>query len=185
MSGGVLRLQQINLHVRDLPGAKEFYESGLGLTVRFEADWSGNDALLGPSAMLGARLRACGFEIPQNESLLVAVEFDAIERRRAIPGIADPGSTQLALRVSDIDQVVERLERIGRRPLAAIAEYKRGTGPARVATVSDPDGHYIELAEEVGGPALDVPQDEHPRHLGEDGRIGPGGAPEPPAQGRR
>ncbi len=148
----VQRASHLGICVSDAGRALAFYRDGLGFRRVSELALAGE-----PSATLlqlpgvdfraiylerdGVRIELLHFHAPQGP------EGDAEPRPMNRPGL-----THLSLRVSDLDDVLERLEAAGARVLGA-TRIEVPEAKTRAVFVTDPDGTLIELVEAPGDPA--------------------------------
>jgi catechol 2,3-dioxygenase-like lactoylglutathione lyase family enzyme len=135
-----MRMSHVAIRVSDWVRSLRFYHDALGFRFvgeeRLPADFA--ERLYGPGAgevrvgwleREGVRIQL--LELPEPASLL------------------RPGPVHLALRVADLDQALQALEKHGVRPLEDTRAECRARG-ARSLFVADPDGARIELTEQPG-----------------------------------
>jgi catechol 2,3-dioxygenase-like lactoylglutathione lyase family enzyme len=145
------RIMHVGICVRDLPLSHRFYRDVLGFRELSKLQIA--DA---PTAKL--------LEMSELDLRAVYLERDGLRLELlgyptpGVVGRADPrpmnqlGLTHLAVRVSDLDAVLERVKAGGGRVL----EHTRIANPAfqsQVVFVTDPDGTRLELVEAPGDPA--------------------------------
>ncbi len=120
------------IHVRDLPGAVDFYTSVLGGVV---ADRHTYD---------GARLVYLRWPDLVFELELVCPDIWAFA---AVP---EPGRTHIAFTVDDLDREHARLSGLGLTPDAISAYRANDAHQTRYFYLCDPEGNQIELLEAKG-----------------------------------
>ena len=123
------RLDYVILYVEDLARSRAFYEGVLGFAFRMEG-------------------------VGYVEFAVENVKFGLYERGRLpeLVGTSDlptGGGMELVLLVDDVDREAERLRRAGIGLLSAPRDRPWGH---RTIHVRDPDGHVIELAQEIARP---------------------------------
>ena len=146
------RIVHVGICVSDLERSVRFYRDVLGFEDRselvLEDDPTTQRLLEIPDAWLVARyLERDGhrIELLHYPKPGAVGEPEAREMNRL-------GLTHLALRVSGLDALLERIEAAGGR----VIEQSRSSNPgmrAEVVFVTDPDGTRIELVESPGDPA--------------------------------
>ena len=148
----VQRVSHLGICVSDAERALAFYRDGLGFRQVSELSLAGE-----PSATL-LQLPGVDFRAIYLERDGVRIELLHFRAPRSSGGAAGarpvnrPGLTHLALRVSDQDALLERLEAAGARVLGA-TRIEVPEMQTRAVFVTDPDGTLIELVEAPGDPA--------------------------------
>lgn len=113
------------LAVSDVRAARAFYEDLFGLTLA--ADYGKNITF------------TCGLSLQESFGWLVGVEDAAIARR--------PNNMELAFETRDLDGFLARLKAYpAARQLGAVVRHSWGQ---RVVRFYDPDGHLIEVGEDM------------------------------------
>ncbi|UEA59508.1 methylmalonyl-CoA epimerase [Gordonia otitidis] len=144
----VVAIDHVGIAVADLEAAKKWYAEHLGfVTLHQETnDEQGvHEAMVGPAnAGSGAVVQLLA---PASESSTIAKFLDR----------NGPGLQQLAVRVTDVDEVMTRLTSAGVRVL--YPEPRRGTADSRINFVhpKDAGGVLLELVE----PAAEHAADDH------------------------
>ena len=149
--------------VSDLDRSARFYHDLIGLDLVPAPDppgplqppqqvgplpWDTDPGHLDLHGLPKARLRFIGARMPGVRCGVELVEFADAGQRPVHRRLQDPGATMLILLVRNIDAIFSRLQTAGVTVLT-----RGGTvmpvGPAktRAVIVSDPDGHFIELAQ--------------------------------------
>lgn len=148
----IQRVAHVGVCVHDLERSIRFYRDILGFRYLSTIHLTGepSDTLLAlkgvdlHAAYLerdGFRLELLGFVSPSAEPLEPPRRMNAL------------GFTHLSLRVTDLDEMVERLRAEGVRVLDRTRIDIRARGSAAVM-ITDPDGLWIELVQSPGDPAL-------------------------------
>ena len=117
--GGRVELAITFLYFRDLPRAQRFYEDALGLHLAIDQGWSKIYRLAG------------------------AAHLGLVDETRGAHRAADPKPVQVCLRVPEVDAWHDWLSRLGAADLTAPRDVK-ALG-IRAFTLSDPEGHQIEI----------------------------------------
>ena len=147
------RLVHVGICVSDLERSLRFYRDALGFEDRselvLEDDRTTQRLLEIPGCWLTARyLERDGYRI----ELLYYPQPGTVGEPDPRP-MNQLGLTHLALRVSGLEALLERVEAAGGRVL----KQSRSSNPkmqAEVVFVTDPDGTRIELVESPGDPAV-------------------------------
>ncbi len=136
----VLAIDHVGIAVPDLDAAKQWYSDHLGLVTLHEEsnDEQGvREAMIGPRGASETGGAVIQLLAPLSETSTIAKFLDR----------NGPGLQQLAIRVSDVDAVAERLTAAGIRLLYPSA--RRGTADSRINFVhpKDAGGVLLELVE--------------------------------------
>ncbi|MBC8268136.1 MAG: VOC family protein [Rhodospirillaceae bacterium] len=136
-------VRHIGIVVSDMDASMHFYCDLLGLRSADVIAESGSflDGLLG---MDKARIRTAKLAASDGPTLIELLAFDQPEPTQATP-LTAIGPTHVALSVSDLDQLYQRMTKAGvdfNAPPALSPQ-----GGAKVAFCRDPDGTFIELVE--------------------------------------
>lgn len=142
---GIDYLMHVGVCVRDLQRSIRFYRDGLGFKEMETLDIAGQPTatLLGmPDVDLNAvYLERDGFRI----ELLYYPTPGTVGSADARP-MNQPGLTHFAIRVSNLDEVIEKLVSLGGRVLDGTRIFNEDF-QAHLVYVTDPDGTRLELAE--------------------------------------
>ncbi|WP_461666349.1 methylmalonyl-CoA epimerase [Gordonia sputi] len=144
----VVAIDHVGIAVPDLDAAKQWYADHLGFVTLHQEkneEQGVEEAMVGPAdAGTGAVIQLLA---PASESSTIAKFLDR----------NGPGLQQLAVRVTDVDEVVSRLTSAGVRVL--YPEARRGTADSRINFVhpKDAGGVLLELVE----PAADHSSSTH------------------------
>jgi catechol 2,3-dioxygenase-like lactoylglutathione lyase family enzyme len=128
----------------------------LDRSMRFYRDLLGLDVSAAPAA--GPGLRYFTARVPGMRCGVEPVEFDTVDRQPVRLRMQDPGAVTLILLVRDIDAAFARLKAAG---VAVVTTGGAPVAPSptsktRAVIVTDPDGHFVELAELDPQPATTV-----------------------------
>ncbi|MFW0787317.1 methylmalonyl-CoA epimerase [Gordonia sp. CPCC 206044] len=142
----VVAVDHAGIAVPDLDAAKKWYLDHLGFETLHEetnTDQGVREAMVGPRAAAEAGGTVIQLLAPLDESSTIAKFLDR----------NGPGLQQLAVRVTDLDEVVSRLTAAGLRVL--YPEARRGTADSRINFVhpKDAGGVLLELVEPASGAA--------------------------------
>jgi catechol 2,3-dioxygenase-like lactoylglutathione lyase family enzyme len=127
--------------VADLDKTIRFYGDGLGLEMTGAPGpraFSVNAVVEGLYDAKGSQSRVAVFKIPGSPLGLEFVEFKDMAQRPFRPGIQDPGASIVTLAVPDVEAQTKKLQAQGVRVVAS-------NTTKHLATLSDPDGFYLEL----------------------------------------
>ncbi len=142
---GIEYMMHVGICVRDLERSIRFYAEGLGFREKGKLSVDGEPT----ATMLGLSeldLHAVYLERDGMRIELLYYARPGTVGEAAVRPMNQPGLTHFAIRVSDLDAVVERLVALGGRVL----EETRVTNEqydARLVYVADPDGTRLELAD--------------------------------------
>jgi catechol 2,3-dioxygenase-like lactoylglutathione lyase family enzyme len=148
-----MQIDHVNIVVSDLDGMRAFYRDVLGLRVTKQAtitgEWIGSVVGLGD---VHADVVYLDLESgPRIE--LICYNRPALDRPRDIDKPNAPGLRHLALRVDDIDAIVERLRRAGVHFFSDVQQVPdtqvtyAGGIRKRLVYFADPEGNLLEFCE--------------------------------------
>lgn len=148
--------------VADLDAAVAFYRDGLGLDVQGPpADADDNLPLRNMFGLPDARIRWTIARPPGMSTGVEIVEISGAGGRRLERRLQDPGAVTLIVLVRDVDATLERLKSLGApvvSPGGAPAAGSFGVQQARMVTVEDPAGHFVEILQPERMPATQAPE---------------------------
>jgi catechol 2,3-dioxygenase-like lactoylglutathione lyase family enzyme len=104
-------------------------------------------------------MRAADLRVPGSRCGIQLVEFETRDRKAVRLRIHDPGAVTLVLLVRDMDAAFARV-RAAQVPVITTGGapvMPSATSKTRAVLVTDPDGHFVELAQLATAPATDVP----------------------------
>jgi len=157
--GDVVGFGNFSHVVASLERSIAFYHDALGLDIATPPQaFSGNPAIMKMTNAIGAQSRIAVMKIPGAAFGLELIEYKDIDRKAGNPRFQDPGAGNLALRVRDIDSVVERLRKASAHVLTMAGKPVAINGTEQGFFVQDPDGFIVELAQPIPlPPATDPP----------------------------
>lgn len=139
--------------VTNLEKSVAFYQDVLGLQVGTPPQaFSPNPAIMKMTNAIGGQSRIAVLKIPGAAFGLELIEYKDVDRKPANPRFQDPGAANLALRVRDIDSVIERLRKSSARVLTLAGKAVEVQGIEKGFFVQDPDGFVVELAQPIPVP---------------------------------
>lgn len=147
--------------VGDLDKAVAFYKDALGLDVQGAP--SNADANLPLRRMFGlpdAQLRWLVGRPPATRSGVEIVEIKKAAANRLERRLQDPGAFTLIVMVRDLDPVIARMKQFGAPVVTrggAAVSVSSGGRRARLVTVTDPDGHFVEIVQPDPLPETQAP----------------------------
>jgi catechol 2,3-dioxygenase-like lactoylglutathione lyase family enzyme len=132
--------------VADMEATRKFYHDLLGFELTGKMEFAPNHALMDlVGASDAVTFRQMTTTVPGTSARMEFIEFKGMPRTPFHLRIPDPGCPAVALRVSDLDGLLQRLKAAGVKVVSA------GGIPAQFSTtirnifVEDPDGFKIEL----------------------------------------
>jgi catechol 2,3-dioxygenase-like lactoylglutathione lyase family enzyme len=132
--------------VTDMEATRKFYRDLLGFELTGKMEFALNHALMDlVGAPDSATARQMTTIVPGTSARMEFIEFKGMPRRPFHLRIPDPGCLAVALRVSNLDELLQRLKAAGVKVVSA------GGIPAQFSTtirnifVEDPDGFKIDL----------------------------------------
>lgn len=142
-------LSHVGIQVADLDRSVSFYRDLLGLEL--VARWEGRDEpyiqeLVGyPHVVLDVAV----FRLPNSiDAFLEILEYRNVEKKAIDPATANPGTAHVALYVSDLTRLFDRLMNAGVEAVSAVKTPTAGPNVGgKVVYVLDPDGIRLELME--------------------------------------
>ena len=145
----VQRFSHIAIRVTDLERSRRFYRDALEFRELTRLEIAG-----GPTALLLDRpdlvLRAIFLE--RDGTQIELQEIDLPGRVDAVPWIR-VGLAHIALRVDDVEAMLERVRQEGGAVLEA-SRFRSDEYDSEVLFVTDPDGTYVEIIRAPGDPAV-------------------------------
>jgi catechol 2,3-dioxygenase-like lactoylglutathione lyase family enzyme len=147
-------LDHAGLTCADLTTSLGFYQDLLGLPLLDRGEGPGRAA-----GITGARVAYAKLDAGHGQ-VIELLEYRhpraTAPASSALP-VVTPGAVHVALRVADLDRLLEQLRHVGIRPLTA-EPVVTGAGAgdpngARLVYVLDPDQHVIELVQLAANPA--------------------------------
>ena len=157
-TGDVIGFGNFSHVVTNLEKSIAFYHDALGLDVATAPQaFSGNPAIMKMTNAIGAQSRIAVMKIPGAAFGLELIEYKDIDRKPGNPRFQDPGAGNLALRVRDIDSVVERLRKANAHVLTLAGKPVEINGVEQGFFVHDPDGFIVELAQPIPLPPAPDP----------------------------
>lgn len=137
----------IGLTIADRASTMKFYHDLLGFDLKGSPDFS-SDPLIGD--MVGAphvQSREMVATIPGTKSIWAFYDYKGVERKPFHLRVPDPGAPAVALRVRDLDGLLQRMRAAGVKVTSMHGEVVQFTPTIRNIFVEDPNGLNIELFE--------------------------------------
>ena len=157
--------------VENLDRSARFYQE-LGLEVVLPPGneplpWDGRPEHLDIHGLPEARIRFIGARMPGIQCGVEIVEFGGLDRSPVHRRLQDPGAATMLVFVRDLEPVLARLTQAGVPVVTAGgAPVTMGDGRTRAVVVTDPDGHFVEIAQPDPLPATTVPASSNVVGLG-------------------
>jgi len=145
-AGGNVQGAEMGIVVSDLEASLEFYRDLLGFNLSGDLNFisdPGIAGLIGPSDDI--RFRIVSGVVPGTRARISLVEVKGVPRTLFHPRIPDPGCRAIALRVTDLDVLLARLEAAGVRIVSGGGVPAQFSPTIRNIFVEDPDGFKVEL----------------------------------------
>jgi len=138
----------MGLTVADMQATEKFYHDLLGFDLKGDMKFSSAPAILD---MTGAGPHAKNREmvatIPGTKTILAFYEYEGIQRHPFHLRVPDPGAPAIALRVTDLDGLLERMRTAGVKVESKDGKVVQFAPNVRNIFVQDPNGLNIELFE--------------------------------------
>jgi catechol 2,3-dioxygenase-like lactoylglutathione lyase family enzyme len=158
-TGGNANVSNVRVRhtVENLERSLALYRDALGLqgpaeTPPFVTEAGVADVLGVP---FGTQWRFAALTVPTSGLIIELLEFQGARRPTEPARVADPGSTRLQLRVSNIDATVAALTKAGGAVVStggAPLDLPAGNNTLRVAMVRDADGLFVVLIQAPPAP---------------------------------
>jgi catechol 2,3-dioxygenase-like lactoylglutathione lyase family enzyme len=135
--------------VSDLDASLRFYRGLAGDDVRIgkPSEWR-TDAAIGRLRHIDdVPFRTAAIELPGSSVVLELVEYRTGARRSYRPTFQDIGHAHVALIVSDIQAIVDRMKAQGASSIAKSGTWTQITPTTRAVYTRDPDGFFLEILE--------------------------------------
>jgi catechol 2,3-dioxygenase-like lactoylglutathione lyase family enzyme len=137
----------MGLTVADMESTKKFYHDLLGFDLKGNMEFSSNPAILDLTGAPHAKNREMTAIVPGTKALIAFYEYRGVERTPFHLRVPDPGAPAIALRVKDLDGLLERMRAAGVIVTSANGEVAQFSPTIRNIFVEDPNGLNIELFE--------------------------------------
>jgi catechol 2,3-dioxygenase-like lactoylglutathione lyase family enzyme len=137
--------------IGDLDTSSKFWQDVMGLELKGDRQFSTDKAqldLMGIGA--GGSFRTVTSVIPGSRARIEFTEFKGMPRKPFSLRVPDPGSSGMAIRVADIQNLLPKLKASGIRVISRNQELVNWSPTIRNVFVKDPDGLNIELVGNVG-----------------------------------
>jgi methylmalonyl-CoA/ethylmalonyl-CoA epimerase len=140
----------MGLTVRDMDETIRFWNGMLGWQMTGDREFSKDPAMLDlMGAPAGSELRGMIAIVPGSRARMTFVEFKGTPRKEFSLRIPDPGSSGMAIRVANIQELLPRLKAQGVRVVSKDGELVNWSQTLRNVFVKDPNGLNIELVGEA------------------------------------
>jgi methylmalonyl-CoA/ethylmalonyl-CoA epimerase len=140
----------MGLTVRDMDETIRFWNGMLGWQMTGDREFSKDPAMLDlMGAPAGSELRGMIAIVPGSRARMTFVEFKGTPRKEFSLRIPDPGSSGMAIRVANIQELLPRLKAQGVRVVSKDGELVNWSQTLRSVFVKDPNGLNIELVGEA------------------------------------
>ncbi len=136
----------MGLTVRDMEDTTRFWSGMLGWELTGDTQFSKDPAMLDLMGVpAGTELRGMIAVVPGSRARMAFVEFKGMPRKEFSLRIPDPGSSGMAIRVANIQELLPRLKAQGVRVVSKDGELVNWSQTLRNVFVKDPNGLNIEL----------------------------------------
>lgn len=137
----------MGLTVADMESTKRFYHDLLGFDLKGKMEFSSDPAILDLTGATHAKNRELVANVPGTNALMAFYEYQGIPRTPFHLRVPDPGAPAVALRVKDLDGLLQRMRAAGVMVTSARGEVVQFAPTIRNIFVVDPNGLNIELFE--------------------------------------
>ncbi len=137
----------MGLTVADMESTIKFWHGLLGFDLKGKMEFSSDPAILQMTGAAGAKNRELVANVPGTKALIAFYEYQGIARTPFHLRVPDPGAPAIALRVTDIDGLLTRMQAAGVTVTSARGEIVQFSPDIRNIFVQDPNGLNIELFE--------------------------------------
>jgi catechol 2,3-dioxygenase-like lactoylglutathione lyase family enzyme len=143
--------------VADLPRSLALYRDALALKGGAQVPpWVGVPSVLGLFGLpYGQEYRFALLNVPTSGLGIQLIEFAGVRPPSAPANVADPGSTRMQLRVTNVDAAAEAIVQAGGAVVSTggkSLDLPAGNGTLKVAMVRDPDGLFLVLIQAPPAP---------------------------------
>ena len=136
--------------VSDLDTASKFWHDQLGFELAGDRRFSTDAAMLDLMGIApGGSFRTVTSVVPGSKARIEFTEFKGMARTPFSLRVPDPGASGMAIRVADIQGLLERMKAAGVRVISRNGELVNWSPTIRNVFVKDPDGLNIELVGNV------------------------------------
>ncbi len=135
----------MGLTVADMESTLKFYHGLLGFDLKGNMEFSSNPAILDLTGAPHARNREMTALVPGTKALIAFYEYQGVKRTPFHLRVPDPGAPAIALRVKDLDGLLQRMRAAGVVVTSANGEVAQFSPTVRNIFVEDPNGLNIEL----------------------------------------
>jgi catechol 2,3-dioxygenase-like lactoylglutathione lyase family enzyme len=137
----------MGLTVADMENTIQFWHGLLGFDLKGKMEFSSDPAILDLTGARGAKNRELVANVPGTKALMAFYEYQGIPRTPFHRRVPDPGAPAVALRVQDLDGLLQRMRAAGVRVTSLHGQVVQFTPTIRNIFVEDPNGLNIELFE--------------------------------------
>ena len=137
----------MGLTVADMESTIKFWHDLLGFDLKGKMEFSSDPAILQMTGATGAKNREMVATVPGTKALIAFYEYQGIARTPFHLRVPDPGAPAVALRVTDLDGLLQRMRAAGVPVTSARGEVVQFSPTIRNIFVEDPNGLNIELFE--------------------------------------
>jgi catechol 2,3-dioxygenase-like lactoylglutathione lyase family enzyme len=132
--------------VGDLEASVRFYRDLLGFEFTGKMDFTTDPHLMDFLGVPeGTQFRVMRAAVPGTSARMLLYEFRGVARTPFHLRVPDPGCPAVALRVNDLDGLLQRMKAAGVKLVSAGGEPQQFSPNIRNIFVEDPDGFHIEL----------------------------------------
>jgi catechol 2,3-dioxygenase-like lactoylglutathione lyase family enzyme len=135
----------MGLTVADMESTIKFWHDLLGFDLKGKMEFSSDPAILQMTGATGAKNREMVATVPGTKALIAFYEYQGIARTPFHLRVPDPGAPAVALRVTDLDGLLQRMRAAGVPVTSARGEVVQFSPTIRNIFVEDPNGLNIEL----------------------------------------
>ena len=138
----------MGLTVADMDSTIKFWHGLLGFDLKGNMEFSSNPAILDLTGAPHAKNRELTALVPGTKALIAFYEYQGMKRTPFHLRVPDPGAPAVALRVTDIDGLLQRMRAAGVQVTSKDGQLVQFSPTIRNIFVVDPNGLNIELFEQ-------------------------------------
>lgn len=141
-----MRFDQVKILARDPEGLADFYKQALGCVTVVPLQDIEDDAVARAAGVPDADLKLMILRLPGRGEHGPVLELYSVSGKRPSEWPYQPGQSQLAFEVDDLELAMGRVGGAGGNKLGDVVEWEAPSGAtARFVYMRDPEGNIIDL----------------------------------------
>jgi catechol 2,3-dioxygenase-like lactoylglutathione lyase family enzyme len=137
----------MGLTIGDVDTTRKFYHDLLGFDLKGKMEFTSDPPIVDLIGAPHAKFREFVGNVPGTKALMAFYEYQGIPRTPFHLRVPDPGAPAIALRVTDLDGLLQRMRAAGVKVTSARGEVVQFSSTVRNIFVEDPNGLNVELFE--------------------------------------